>query len=115
MSDRDLWAAMLDRRVLDAIFPFVIPNKQRPSTSFDEQFKAISKKREAGRLIIDPLQSAETRRALIFFECSHFDEVVEMIGYDSEFVKRTFDMVQKFVTARKKIMSIPAGVCNGNA
>ena len=104
MAERELWAAILERRVLDAISPFVIPDSKNPKTAFNTQYDKFMKLRLEGKLHIGTMQKVETRKAMYFLESSHFDEVAGDLGYDSEFVKRTFNFVQKCVTARNEIM-----------
>ena len=41
-----------------------------------------------------------------FFETSHFDEIALMIGYDSNFVTKTFEFIQEAITLEKKLFDM---------
>ena len=45
----------------------------------------------------------DVAKARAYLEGSHFDDVVELVGYDTEFIKRTFNFVQRAITLEKQI------------
>lgn len=102
--EQKLWAAYIVTKVADAIHPFKIPDPHDKKTSFDVQVKEFRKKIEEGKFRISVTSRVDTGRAILFLESEAFDTLAGLIGYDSEFVNRTFAMVQKYITARKQLL-----------
>lgn len=107
-SEYKFWSHYLTEIVRDAMGVFDFPHK---NSSLDRQYQNLRNK-----YIKNPPQfirrselhhrrhtADDTSKARFFLESSNFDEIVVMIGYESEFVKRTFDMVQTAVSYEKKL------------
>lgn len=94
MADIDLWKRVLQENVDDALGIF------SGSKNLEIRHVEFLKKYKQKKLI--PV-SLETRRARVWMEGSNFDLVCELAGYDSEFVSRCFQYVQKAITLEKKL------------
>ena len=98
-GERRLWNEYIVRMVSDAIFPFVISDE----TSIQKQhMNFLNGKKRFVRYAQNHTHIEQTR-ALSFLESSRFNEVCFMIGYDTLFVKKTFDFVQDCLTRKKQI------------
>lgn len=107
--EQKLWNAVIDIKVSDAIFPFEIPvkltTKEKPKSTIRKQYLFFKKLKESGKKLpkITPEREYYMRRGIYFLESDQFDVIIENIGYDSEYVRRTFNLVQEAITYRNKL------------
>lgn len=95
----NLWKAVIAQKVNDAIFPFKLPEDN--VSGFDDQYLKYI---EAGKMpYISGGRQNEINQALWFFEYGQIDTIAQLVGYDSLFVNKTFDLVQQAVTLRKRL------------
>lgn len=92
-SEHKVWAAVVMRKFQDAIWPFTMTG------AIEEEMKKLQKK---NNFYCSTKRYNETR-ALSFFESSNFNEVAGLLGYDTEFVSRTFNKIQEYLTAKKQL------------
>lgn len=99
LPEQRLWASILDTCVEDALNIFTLKGDR----TLEEQYADIYRERGVKKF---PILSLECQRARLWMESSGFDDVVDLVGYDSEFVKRTFEYVQRAITLEKKLYEV---------
>lgn len=102
MSDRQLWAQVLQKNVDDAlgIFGTINASAYKPHLSLVDAYKEFLVKYAHKPL---PKLPYDTRKARVWMEGSNFNLVCEMAGYDTEFINRSFAYVQEAITLEKKL------------
>ena len=101
-SERDLWAAMITLKVKDAIYPFLIPNRDKSgyTPNLDLQLERLKNKQ---KIIFDSERSVHQDKALYFLERSSFDTAAELAGYDTMFINKVFEFVQRALILKKEL------------
>jgi hypothetical protein len=94
--EQSLFATSIVVRLSDAIQPFSIPGDEVPGIE-TQVADFVSGKRN----LPTEIDSMERRKAIAWFEKSHFDEFAFASGYDTLFVTKTFNFIQDCLTKRK--------------
>ena len=113
-AERNLWIAHIYAMVDDALGVFKLPDviDDTPAMeSFDNQYEKIRKRLKERDIKINSRKQFHqnwggvygTDRARHWLQYSDFDEVVRLVGYDSLFVNKIFDLVQYAITLEKKL------------
>ena len=115
VGDRDLWAAHIQLQFDCALGLFKVPTHDKGAATYApplfEQYMRISAnlpndvyKRQ--HLFKSTNEYVDVCTSRSFFETSHFDEIALMIGYDSNFVIKTFEFIQEAITLEKKLFDM---------
>ena len=107
---KKLWGAALNQRVVDAIYPFKIPDNTSDIGALslaDQKKNFVRMINKGGRLpTMDTAKKIQIDRALNWLETDQLDNTCDILGYGGEFVNRTFKFCQEAVTYRKEIYSM---------
>lgn len=111
IEERNFMAKMMMLHVDMALGLFKIPetHSSKSIKPINEQLIAIRKKLKGKpiyrrhHLYNNIYEFVEVQRSRDFLERSNFDEIAHMIGYDTEFIKRTFAYVQNVITIEKRL------------
>lgn len=94
--EQRLWASVMMMKIHDAAYPFDIGHDAPP---LEEQFEKIKSKPP----VLSNEKRVNIRAGMYYLESSQFDEMASYIDYGSVFVNKTFRLVQKIITMRRKI------------
>ena len=114
-----LWSKYLMTMIDDAMGAFNIPSKslegEKEIPPLNVQYDILREKflkEKNGKVEFlyreqiqknPPAHNNACNKARLFLESSRFDEVANIIGYDSEFISRTFSLVQEAITLEKRL------------
>ena len=99
IPEQTLLSAAMIRRVNDAIWPLDITH----ATPIEEQKKALLKRKMRDQLPSwDSYKRHDYWSAISWLESSQLNEFAEACDLGTEFVKRTFDLVQDCLTWKKQ-------------
>lgn len=87
----------------DATYPYrTFPAHGDPlNLNLEDQHRKIKEKRP----YISAYKKRCIRDGIRFLQSDQFDKIAQMVGYDTEFVRRSFDLAQRAITLRSEVYS----------
>lgn len=109
--ERNLWATVIQANFEDALGIFKAYDREQNRKTLQKQYekelrkaeKKYSNVRKRQHLYKNLNNYMQTLKARSFFESSAFDDIAMDIGYDSNFINKTFAYIQEAITLEKKL------------